>query len=747
MNFRTHKKGLIALALVFFMLAPMLMAGINLVHADNSATGTLSVVQDSSIVHNSSYNPVPTSTTSVTIPATTPLGTVLAFDVVINNAANVNGWSMPTVTWNSAVLTMITAKEGPFLANNAASTATAFLLGAVQTGQVGGGISDAIEGSAQCAISWTAGTAPPAGAVLTTMFFTVVGYGTSSVNIIGTGGNQAYLHTAPGTSDPAIPVTATDATVTQNSPPLSISIVPHGATSGSTYNLPSNTNPVGTTLLFDAYISGATGNIWAWSLNVNWNASILALNNVAEGSYLSQSGSTLFAVGYINNAEGLIQGGVADAYTTLITQPAGAGVLMTLNFTVVGFGNSNIGITAGSPAALLGDQSSPTPTPTQPTLVGMLYTWTPLPPTNPVAIATVTNSPFGTGSDNTYTGYGVTVSGASSTQGINTQPPNTPCPITTYAWSITLVNGTIITVANSETVALTAAEIGQVAGNIAATLTVTAPATNPAPGYVSTSSTTLTVVVQAPYAGGVLDIWTQNGGQGYLVDSSSFGPQQIVDLYAYVSYNGAPVVDKTVTFEVSGPAGITYVTAPTDQSGLAIASYRLPWQDSNPTQYFGEMTVSGSVDLAQAVLNDTVNFYYGYQLSLNSVTITNGNVVAGVPNFNRYGMAGAGGSSTDNNVVDATVSVTNTMWNSQSFWLSAVIYDNNSVPVAQFLIKESIGPALPLTGNTNLWSNSYTQTYNIMPSNSNMGIRRTSNHIRQHLQQHITQHTHTTNGI
>jgi hypothetical protein len=478
----------------------------------------------------------------------------------------------------------------------------------------------------------------------------------------------------------------------------------------------------------DAYVAGAVGNIWGFSLNIAWNPAVLEMTGETEGTYLNGNpattpATTLWDPGSPDNSltgtgAGTVEGGVNDAYSTLTTSTAQAGVLCTFQFEVVGYGSSAITITNGISAGALLTATIPT-TGISCALNSFQYIWVAPAPTNPTAAITVTGSPFGTGSTNTFTGYGITLSSVTSTGGIDEEPPNTPCPITGYSWSVTLVNGQVVT-ATTPTLALTSAEIGQVTGQITATLIVTAPVPTTAqqsPGYNPTSApATLTIQVETPTPGGVLDIWTQNGGQGPNVDSSSFGPQQMVYLYAYVSYNGAPVVDKTVTWAIQVPSvGTVYVTAPSDQSGLATAEYRLPWQDSNPTQYFGEITISGSVDVAQVVLTDTLHFYYGYQLDLNSVTITNGNTNGGTtaPIFNRYGMGGTNGVANDGNIVDATVSVTNTMWNSQAFWLAAVIYDNNNVPVAQFLMQETIGAGTPISGNTNTWQNTNTQTYTI----------------------------------
>ncbi|MGA2523389.1 MAG: hypothetical protein ABSF65_04465, partial [Candidatus Bathyarchaeia archaeon] len=522
--------------------------------------------------------------------------------------------------------------------------------------------------------------------------------------------------------DPQIPVATTDASVTQQAPAMSISLLNHatsGTPTGNTFSFPSTTNPIGSYFSVDAYLQGATGNIWAWSLNVAWNPAAIHMTTCTEGAYLSSAEntgtSTLYLAGSIDNTKGQIDGGVNDAFSTLQTDPSPAGVLMTMTFQVVGFGNSAITLTAGTPAALLGNQATPTPLSTQPTLNSFAYSWTPATPTNPTVIAAVTSGPFGPNSDNTFTGTPITI-GATGTPGINTEPPAQSCPITSYTWSITLVGASSPIVETGSVLTLTSTQVGLVTGSISITLTVTAPSPTgtPAPGYTGTASTTISILVQTPTPGGVVDVWTTNGGQGPNVDCTSFGPQQMVNLYAYVSYNGAPVVDKTVTFAVSGPAGTTYVTGQTDQSGIATAQYRLPWQDSNPASYFGEMTVSTTVDVAQVVLSDSCHFYYGYQLQVNSVVITNGDTTTGTPTFNRYAMAGADSNAIDNNVVDATVSVTNTMWNSQQFWLSAVIYDNNNVPVAQFLALETIGAGTPISGTTNTWQNTNTQTYQIM---------------------------------
>jgi hypothetical protein len=706
MNLKTHKKGLIALALVFFMIMPM-FAAVNLAKAGtDTAAGSFAVYQTGTAGT--------TDVSSFTVPASpNPIGTYVYFDIYIYNAANVWGWSISTVSWNPSVLQLISATEGPWLKNNVADASTDYLApgGNINNvlGVFSGGISEA------CTEDTVASTSA---GVVTTLKFEVSGYGTSPITIAG--GTLADNSEDAGANNYATATSMSSASVTVEAPPLSISLVPHGATSGSTIVWPSNENPVGSTFQVDAYIAGiiSSDNLWGWNLGVSWNPAVLECTAVTEGSYLDNgtSGITDFAAGYVNNAVGAIQGGVSDAFNTYESQSVGAGVLMTLTFQILSYGSCSITLSPGTPATLL-NNAYPHAAITGATLNNLAYSWTPLPATAPVASAAVTNSPFGSTSDNTFTLYGITLSGANSAAGINTEPPGQTCPITTYSWSITLIGASTPITMTGETVSLTDSQIGATPGFISATLTVTAPSPTgtPAPTYVDTASTTTQIQVESPTPGGILDIWTQTGGQGFQQSASSVGPQQLVDLYAYVSYNGAPVADKTVTFQVTAPNGqVFYTTAATDLSGMAVDSYRIPWPDSNPTSDFGVVSVYGTVDVAQVLLNDTVNFYYGYQLQVDKVVITNGDTQSGTPTFDRYGMAGTDHNPNDGNIVTATVSVTNTMWTSQTFWLSAVIYDNNSVPVAQFLAQETIQAATPFSGlETSANYPQVTQTYQI----------------------------------
>jgi hypothetical protein len=117
-----------------------------------------------------------------------PINITISIDIIISNASNVWGWTIPTVAWNPAVLQLIGVKEGPFLADNSGGDPTAFVgtqkgLWDNTIGSVNGGLSEAIYGSDQ--------STNPSG-VVATLTFNVTGYGNSPITI--SGGN---LRTSP----------------------------------------------------------------------------------------------------------------------------------------------------------------------------------------------------------------------------------------------------------------------------------------------------------------------------------------------------------------------------------------------------------------------------------------------------------------------------------------------------------------------------------------------------------------------
>jgi hypothetical protein len=125
-----------------------------------------------------------------------------------------------------------------------------------------------------------------------------------------------------------------------------------------------------------------------------------------------------------------------------------------------------------------------------------------------------------------------------------------------------------------------------------------------------------------------IDVYTQYtspyGGQGPNAVSDMFGPQQQVELFALVTYNGYPVQQKLVAFEITHKGATqTYDTlrqATTDEYGVAHISFRIPWPCTDPAnEIFGEWDVIATVEVAEQVKNDTLKFWVWWPVEVLSI--------------------------------------------------------------------------------------------------------------------------------
>jgi hypothetical protein len=267
-------------------------------------------------------------------------------DIRIDNATPFWGWTLPTVAWNASVLQLTAVTEGPYLSDNTGSDSTNFignspLLWDNTNGLIDGGLSEAIQG---------ADTSTDASGVLATLTFNVTRYGISPITIAGCNLRATYNDTV------GVNVTCNSASVTIAQALISM----YGSgTQNSTIIWSAHQSPINQTFQVEVYINGAANvtDAWGWNVGVTWDPSVLNLTAITEGSYLDQSGSTLFLPGIIDNIDGLVLGGISDAYVSYISASASSGVLVTLTFKIIsyeyGLGNSNIGLTAGTPATLL----------------------------------------------------------------------------------------------------------------------------------------------------------------------------------------------------------------------------------------------------------------------------------------------------------------------------------------------------------------------------------------------------------
>jgi hypothetical protein len=112
-----------------------------------------------------------------------------------------------------------------------------------------------------------------------------------------------------------------------------------------------------------------------------------------------------------------------------------------------------------------------------------------------------------------------------------------------------------------------------------------------------------------PLDGRLLDLYTQKGGEGSAQPGGFFVIGEEIDLTANVTYNGFPVQNKLVAFEIQDPLNQTQIlrTAVTDQNGLATISFKVP----NAQESIGQWMGIAVVDIAEVATWDTITFFIG----------------------------------------------------------------------------------------------------------------------------------------
>ena len=135
-----------------------------------------------------------------------------------------------------------------------------------------------------------------------------------------------------------------------------------------------------------------------------------------------------------------------------------------------------------------------------------------------------------------------------------------------------------------------------------------------------------------PQAGAAIDLYTEKtpfNGMGANQSSDAFEPQELVVLHALATYNGYPVQQKDVAFEISGPPNpfqnITIVgLGRTDEIGTTTFSFRIPWPSENPEDViFGEWTAIATVTIAGQVAVDTLTFRVGWIIRITEIATLN----------------------------------------------------------------------------------------------------------------------------
>ena len=223
-------KSVIAMALVVFMLVPMLFA-VGGVKAAGNATVDL----------------VPSTPINLTYPSTLPVGSTFTVQVKVANVQNLWGVNFG-MTWNPAIVNVTAVAKGPFLTSNGDSDANPQTSIDNVAGNLPGGFSHVL---------LTSGSVSGAG-VLATVTFKVVGFGSGSITLSSV---QLKDNTPNHTNmaiDTTIPysIAMNNPTPPPSAPTAAFSVAATPATVNGIYiTIPSSASS--TNIVLDASSSGA----------------------------------------------------------------------------------------------------------------------------------------------------------------------------------------------------------------------------------------------------------------------------------------------------------------------------------------------------------------------------------------------------------------------------------------------------------------------------------------------------------
>ncbi len=700
MNIKKLKpKQIVALALALFMVVPTLLVAMPIVKATNPIP-YLSIVPHGQT----------TGSQGTTNFAALTTGQTFSVDVRVDNyfGTNIGGandgvsYVSYTVHWDPTVLKETTKSDISWLPDqsNMGDVAVDNTNGYQTIGQLCFG-SD----SQEAADSST-------GSVSATLTFQVLSTGSTGLTLQPSDVGVAYLR-APETVDNANHDVI--GTLTYNAlynPVTAISLYQSGT---STNIIQLSGNPIGQSFTVDVYINNPLAvNIWSWNLGVTWNAAALQLTQISEGSFMIGGTSTMFVPGYVDNNAGNTPQGISDVYLDDVTTNAPAGVLATLTFQVINYANSNINLVAGIPTLQTITGNTPSAITPAPVLSNAQYITSPPPaPTSPVAkIANPDTSPI-TVYTNGYTipnsfnpNAPIDLSASQSLPGNDVVPnPSTPTfAISTYQWTVTQ-GSSLLTLTNPSAEAIsfnaptvsslttftlqlvvsTAANAGDqlynpVSTPVTLSFTVAPPYTNP-----NSNGAQVDLYVVNPTTGTTTNPIELPNGAGANAACDAFGPQEQMNLAAFVTFNGASVANKEVAFQISDNHGnvIATVTALTGENGIATTSYRLPWFDgsytSGPQSEFGTWNVYASVEVQQTIVSDTMPFDFGDIISITGVTVASSILPRSTTT-----------TTTDNSLTVGLSGISNQL---QAYYITYTVYDAGNVPIATGLIQGTMAAA------------------------------------------------------
>lgn len=121
-----------------------------------------------------------------------------------------------------------------------------------------------------------------------------------------------------------------------------------------------------------------------------------------------------------------------------------------------------------------------------------------------------------------------------------------------------------------------------------------------------------------------LQVFTNKGGITASNESATYGPQDLIIISAYLTYQNSAVPNQDVSFAVQSTNGtiVAVQDSITNQSGIAQVQYTLPSPNSNAQQtIFGTWTITASSNLQQTTVSNTTTFNFNYLCNIESFQI------------------------------------------------------------------------------------------------------------------------------
>ena len=181
--------------------------------------------------------------------------------------------------------------------------------------------------------------------------------------------------------------------------------------------------------------------------------------------------------------------------------------------------------------------------------------------------------------------------------------------------------------------------------------------------------------------GGNIDLFTQKepySGKGPNTPSDAFHPEEIVCLYAFVTYRGVPVENLPVAFNVLTPSNKSFtLTSRTNAGGIATTNFTIftPPINVDKSEVFGDWFAQANVLIDGVIFQDNLTFKVDWIIQLLSVRIINENL----ENQTYFGIGGD---------VGFEICMKNIAMSFKNVTLGITIQDELEVPINFYMIPD-----------------------------------------------------------